>query len=236
MNVVRITIISLLLFLGVKGVAADFSQADHFYQLRAENFGNPINIIKSRLEYESLIDNESVTDDELVYAVVQIAKTFYFQGELLTSRDELGQQQRRDLFSRCWRHLMPLIHPTIVGERVEYYYWRSYCLALYGESSNESQNLQIIELMSSLFSAGQALDQRYFGGGLKRVEAFVRGNAKAQRLPGDIYQPELALQLIEESLASPAYPGQGFAGQGLQGQSSPYQRPYRSPRFHSREG
>jgi len=105
---------------------------------------------------------------------------------------------------------MPLIAPDKLGyASPAYYYFSATCMAYYGEVSGTLENLtnapQLVRLLETGLQAEGGLT--YEGGGLNRVKAAVKSNAKAKPLPGGLYNPQESLDLINAAIGSPAYPG-----------------------------
>ncbi|MFW7377989.1 MAG: hypothetical protein ACOH5I_04200 [Oligoflexus sp.] len=187
--------------------AADFSKADSLFSARE---GSLTNTQAARAAYKELIAT-GLTGADLERAVVGIARSYTYEGEALTGKvASQDVEKRRDLFRSCWKDTMPLIAPDKLGyESPAYYYFSAACMAYYAEVSGTLENLANAPTMLRLLEKGLQSEggTTYEGGGLNRVKAAVKSNAKAKPLPGGLYNPQEALTLIDEAIDSPAYPG-----------------------------
>ena len=205
---IRYTIGLLTATLSFSAMADDssFKKADEFF---AEREGNAEATQNARAEYLSIA--ESAADAELVRAVVGAARTLIYEGEALTGRDsDEDIEARRDIFRSCFKDVMPMISPAKLGfESPAYYYFTASCMAYYAEVSGTLENLRNIKALNDALKEGLAIEggELYEGGGLKRVKAAVKSNPKAKPIPGGLYNPEEALELIEDAIAGDAYPG-----------------------------
>lgn len=185
----------------------DFTAADDLY---AQRENNPLKVRQAREAYRSLLPG--LTGSDLLYAVTQMNRTYFYEGEALTPKVGAGRDRRRALFGECWKTTNELIAPSKLGyEAIEYYYWRASCLALYAEVSSTVENLRNISLLRKSFTKGKELDISYEGGGLYRAEAGVIANPKAKPIPG-LYNPNEALKLVNAALEQAPYPGTSNGG------------------------
>ena len=119
-------------------------------------------------------------------------------------------ERRKSIFRECFDEVTPLINKKVLGyDSPAYYYFSAACMGYYAQVSSTLENLRNIKRLNDTLKAGYATQggDIYEGGGLKRVHAALKSNPKAKPLPGGFYNPEAGLQLINESLASEAYPG-----------------------------
>ncbi|MBF0440652.1 MAG: hypothetical protein HQK54_01990 [Oligoflexales bacterium] len=189
--------------------AADFSGADQIWVTRQ---GSVENTQKARAAYQAMIDSGELKGSDLVYAVTQLGRTYFYEGEVLNTKEGEGEKRRRELFSECWKDKMELISPKALGyETEQYWYWRAACIGLYSEVSGTVENLRNVVLVREAFSKGGRLNMSYEGGGLLRSEAGIISNPKAKPIPG-LYNPQKALELIDKALAQPAFPGSNNTG------------------------
>lgn len=200
---------STLLFSGVATTAnaADFTAADTLF---SEREGDVAKTQAARKAYQSIIDS-GVTGKDLERAVTGILRTMSYEGEALTGRTaDSDIERRRKLFKECADGTTELISPAQLGyDSPAHYYFKASCMAYYAEVSGTLENLTNAPRLLSTLSKGLSSQggDSYEGGGLKRVKAAVKSNSKAKPIPGGLYNPEEALSLIEESIASKAYPG-----------------------------
>lgn len=192
--------------------AADFQLAD---ELLAAREGSIENTLAARAAYQELID-QGLSGVELERAVIGMARTYVYEGEVLTGIEaDADVEARRKIFKTCWNDTMPLIAPDKLGfESPAYYYFSATCMAYYGQVSGTLENLANAPRLTRTIENGLDVEGglTFEGGGLNRVKAAVKSNEKAKPLPGGFYDPELALELINGSIDSPAYPGsyEGF--------------------------
>lgn len=187
--------------------AADFSTADRLFSQRE---ASPSNTQAARAAYESLIAS-GVSGANLERAVIGVARSLIYEGEVLTGMDtDADTEKRRTLFKQCWDKTVPLMEPSKLGyESPAYYYFRAACMAYFGQVSSTVENLLNVRTLNRAISDGLATSggDTYEGGGLNRVQAAVRSNPRARPLPGGLYNPQEALRLIDSAINSPAYPG-----------------------------
>jgi hypothetical protein len=183
--------------------AADFSEAD---ALMAKRGDGEAAVATARSAYEQMLPSLSGAD--LVYAVSRMAQldTYLAEGVL---PHELTDK-RRAILLRCHDQLLPRISPDVVGETPEYYYWRGTCLALWADLATTMQRLTKVALLKQLLKGGMALDTRYQGGGIYRVFAGVAIHPGAR--PVGLYDPQGALEKLNQGIAAPAYRGDVLAG------------------------
>lgn len=192
--------------------AASFEVADQLYM---EREGSVENTQAARAAYQTLIDS-GLTGSDLERAVLGVARTYVYEGEVLTGRvSDEDIASRRSIFRSCWRDTMPAIEPAKLGySSPGYYYYTAACIALFGEVSGTLENLGNIPRLLSAINRGLEVEggDTIEGGGLYRVYAAVKSNEKAKPLPGNLYNPQEALELIDQAINAPAYPGgsEGF--------------------------
>lgn len=187
--------------------AADFSLADKLF---SEREGDVAKTQAARQAYQNIIKS-GVKGTELERAVVGVLRTMSYEGEALTGRTaDSDIERRRQLFKECADETTELITEKALGyQSPAYYYFKASCMAYYAEVSGTLENLTNAPRLLNALSKGLESQggDTYEGGGLKRVKAAVKSNAKAKPIPGGLYNPEEALSLIDESIASQAYPG-----------------------------
>ena len=109
----------------------DFSEADALFAQRSK---------ETVSEAEQAIDlyRESlsqVSGDELLYAIAQISKLYIYIGDMTLPFD--AKRQRLRIFDNCLSTLEQYIKPNKFGSPTpQYYYYKIYCLALWGKSAN----------------------------------------------------------------------------------------------------
>ena len=206
MRQVATIITAILLNIAPFAKGADFSRADALFLLRGE--GRPATQT-ARSAYEELLPSLTSPLD-LVYAVTRIATLDIFEGEILLPRT--ARAERKPIFEKCFDHTALLIAPERIGATPQYYYWRTVCLALWGEAATPVQRALKVTLLKQLLRDGLASDTRFYGGGILRVAAGVYSNPEARTV--GLYDPEDALRKTDGALTSPPYPGDGSDGSG----------------------
>lgn len=190
-----------------------FVAADALYALRDQGEdGGLANTLAARQAYQSIA--KSATQADLVRAVEGVARTYYFQGEVLIGKTtDAEKKARKALFNECWKTALEPISPKNLGySSPVYYYFRASCIAHEAEVSSVLERLAFLIPLNSTYDEGikVAGADTFEGGGLDRVKAAVRGNPEAKGLPG-VYDPKDALALVEKAIASQGdVPGEFF--------------------------
>ncbi|SME88332.1 hypothetical protein [Pseudobacteriovorax antillogorgiicola] len=193
--------------LGAVADEAQFKTADDLFALRE---GSVENTQAARQKYLEIADS-GVKGADLVRAIVGAARTLIYEGEALTgmtSDDDV--QTRRALFKDCFDNVTQKINPANLGyASPAYYYFTASCMGYYAQVSGTLENLANVKRLNDTLNAGYETQggNSYEGGGLNRVKAAVTSNPKAKPIPGGLYNPEAALVLINDAIASEAYPG-----------------------------
>jgi hypothetical protein len=191
--------------------AADFTTADELF---AQREGSLENTQAAREAYLDLIET-GLEGAELERAVVGALRSYIYEGEALTgTTSDEDVERRRELFKACWDETAPLMSPENLGyETPSYYYFAAVCMAYYGQVSGTVENLVNAPKMLKHIEDGLQTEggQTYEGGGVLRVKAAVKSNPKAKPIPGGLYNPEAALELINQAIDAEAYPG-SYAG------------------------
>lgn len=195
----------LLLFASVAS-AYDFSRADQLFAGRDKTIEGRALIADALDAYKQSL--ATVSGKELVYAVAQISRLYIYKGDMTYSEDD--RKTRMKIFDTCLDTLDEYLKPSVYGSATpQYYYYKLYCLALWGKSAGPLRVLLRAPVLKKTISEGLKLDTRYEGGGMLRMTAAVYLNEKAR--PLGLYRPQRALELIQQAIASeaiddPAYP------------------------------
>lgn len=193
----RTGLLGILLFAAASiAQAYDFTAADELFAQRAPTEEGAEAISKALAAYRSALD--TVTGDDKLYAVSQISRLYIYDGDM--TRPESDKKARMRIFDNCLNTLKEYLHPDKVGATPQYYYYKVYCLALWGKSAGPLRILVRAPALKRAISEGLKLDTRYEGGGLPRMVAAVYLNKKAR--PIGLYKPETALELVEAAIAS----------------------------------
>lgn len=198
---------------GADTVSAEkFAKADALFAARDSSVES---IMAARSAYNEIISS-GAKDNDLVRAVEGLARTYLYQGEILVGKSsDAEKKQRKAIFAECWNKALDPINPKKFATATPvYYYWKASCMAHDAEVSSTLERLLNLPTLLDTFSKGLETSggDIYEGGGLKRVKAVVKGNVEAKGLPGGLYNPEESLKLIDEAIASEAYPNnvEGF--------------------------
>jgi len=183
-----------------------FLNADSLYSQRDQGTdGGLANTLAARKAYQAIVDSGAKNAD-LVRAVEGLARTYYFQGEVLVGKTtDAEKKARKAIFNDCWNKVIEPISPAKLGSSsAVYYYFRATCLAHEAEVSSPLERLLSLPKLLDTFTQGANApgSDTFEGGGLARVKAAVKGNIEAKGLPGGLYNPEESLTLIESSIAS----------------------------------
>lgn len=160
---------SIVFLMSTSLFAFDFTAADSFFAKR-EN--NPSAIASARSLYESGLS--STVKSEKVYAVEQLGKLAYYEGDLLTSSSESSKQAK--IFEKCLNYVEN-INPTSFGKSGAYYYWKATCLAMWGRAAGMFAAAGRLGELKEVMKSGLEFDSFYAGGGMHRVVAGVKLNA-----------------------------------------------------------
>ena len=178
--------------------AYDFAVADRHFAQRSNTKEGKEAINKALAAYSRAL--ETVTNDDKVYAVSQIARLYIYDGDM--TRDESEKKARMRTFDKCLDVLKDYLHPDKVGATPQYYYYKIYCLALWGKAAGPLRILLRAPMLKRAIQEGLKLDTRYEGGGLPRIVGAIYLNNKAR--PIGLYKPVEALRLIEQAIATEA--------------------------------
>jgi len=207
---------ALALGMSMSAHAADFSEADAKFALRDTSRAATL---EARAAYKAIID-QGVTGEELVRAGEGYLRAYIYEGVRYTSLVSEtapvnpapageGRESRKALFGECWSKAAETLAPAKLGfESPVYYYFRASCIAYEAEVSTALERLMNLVKLNKALETGLATTggDTFEGGGLMRVKAAVLGNPEAKGLPG-VYNPKQALVLIDQALASEAFPG-----------------------------
>lgn len=172
--------------------AYDFSAADAAYAGREDASKAAL----ARDLYTQALP--SVSGPEKIYAVEQLARVDYYEGNKTPESDDAN---RKKIFKRCMDNVENIkatstTHPA-------YNYWRGLCLASWAKANGVLKSLEKAGEIIDLIEKGRALDETYEGGGFFRL-----GSAVYLNLPplfgGDV---DKAWDYSQKGIASPAYAG-----------------------------
>ena len=195
----------LVLFAGIAS-AYDFTSADQLFAGRDKTIEGRKKIELALDAYRQSLAN--VSGKDLIYAVAQISRLYVYKGDMTYPEDE--RRTRMKIFDTCLDTLDDHLKPSVFGRATpQYYYYKLYCLALWGKSAGPLRVLLRAPVLKKTISEGLKLDTRYEGGGMLRMTAAVYLNEKAR--PLGLYRPQRAMELIKQAIASeatddPAYP------------------------------
>lgn len=202
-----VSIAALICFSNVLN-AADFSKADALFAKRDEGRAATQ---AARDAYRAIVD-QGAKDTDLVRAVEGLARSYLYEASALLRSDVPEEKvQKKKLFNECWNSIVETISPSKLGYSSPiYWYLRASSMAQEAEISTSFERLTNLPKLNEAFEKGLASSggDTYEGGGIKRVKAAVKGNPEAKGLPGGLYNPLEALKIVDEAIASEAYPGQ----------------------------
>ncbi len=184
--------------------AVDFSEADAKFALRDQSRQATL---EARAAYLGLA-NQGAKNSDLVRAAEGYLRTYAFEGTHYTPVAS-AKAERKAIFRECWEKAAEMIDETNLGFKSPvYYYFRAACIAYEAEVSTVLERLTLLPKLNKTLADGLEIAgaKTYEGGGLLRVKAAVKGNPEAKGLPGGLYNPTEALNLINEALETEAYP------------------------------
>ncbi|MBC7660221.1 MAG: hypothetical protein H7249_10985 [Chitinophagaceae bacterium] len=215
------SILSALVVLGLAGSVAyvqaapsaneaAFAAADAVFATRDVGAdAGLVNTLAARAAYQAIV-NHGAKDADLVRAVTGVARTYYYQGEVILGKTtDTEKKARKALFNDCWSKAVEQMSPAKTGtQEPAYYYFRATCMAHEAEVSSTLENLLALPKLLATFTDGFKAPgaDTFEGGGLGRVQAAVRGNVAAKGLPGGLFNPTAALTLIDTSINSQGEP------------------------------
>ncbi len=191
----------------ISAFAVDFSTADSLFAKRDQGKDATL---AARAAYRTLVE-QGAKDSDLIRAVEGLARTYTYEGAVLFNANIPEQRAaKKKTFNECWNSVADLISPAKIGYSTpNYWYIRATCLAQEAELATAIERLTNLPKLNEAFEKGLATPggDIFEGGGIKRVKAAVKGNPEAKGLPGGLYNPEEALRIVDEAIASEAYPG-----------------------------
>ncbi len=206
---------ALALTFSFSAYGTDFSEAEAKFALR-DSTADHSATLEARAAYKAIIDS-GVKDADLVRAVEGYLRTYIFEGTHYTTTNAegteatpagTGKETRKKIFNDAWKTAVELIPAAARETSPVYYYFKASAIAYEAEVSNVLQRLVLLPQLNDALAKGLAVEggATYEGGGLLRVKAAVKGNPEAKGLPGGLYNPEEALKLVDQAIASEAYP------------------------------
>jgi len=208
---------------GAQGASDPWADAQQMFDARAESREK---IQTARGMYQDLLKG-AVTPAEKIQAVSQLGRLALYEGEITLSDDDV--EGRKSIFSQCFcaspkvtynplpspscesPGFVDAISPKNLGENhPAFHYFRAMCTAYWGEVAQPMEKLAYVSWLKEDIAAGQTLDTRFEGGGILRVAAGVYVNPKASVV--QLYNPELAIQMATQALASGPFPGSPSSG------------------------
>lgn len=190
------------------GFEEQFAAADALYATRdqGEDKGTA-NTLKARAAYQAIVTAGAVEAD-LTRAIEGVARTYYFQGEVLIGKDtDAEKKARKAVWNECWKSAIEPLSPANFGSlNPVYFYFRASCMAHEAEVSTLLERLAQLPVLLATFKDGNEQSAEmlaYEGGGLARVQAAINGNLEAK--PLGLFKPLDAIALVDGSILSPGY-------------------------------
>jgi hypothetical protein len=170
----------------------DFSAADAAFAERSKT----AKATEARKLYNDAL--ASISGDEKIYAVEQLARLDYYEGNKTPESDAEG---RKKAFKRCMDSVEEI--KSTATTKPMYNYWRGLCLASWARANGVLKSLEKAGEIIDLVEKGRAIDESYEGGGFVRL-----GSAVYFNLPplfgGDV---DKAWDYSQKAIASPAWSG-----------------------------
>lgn len=194
------------------------SDADAAY---AQRENNPAKIAEARAKYQQLA--QTTRGDDLVYVVSQLGRLAYYEGEMLTPKD--NKDVRREIFSACWcaspnvvmgcreDGFIEKISPANLGRKhPAYYYFKGLCTGYWGEASSLADRARFVGVLKDMLREGPAadVDQRFDGGAIDRLAAGIHSNPEANSV--GLFDPATAIAEAQRALQRENFPGDPNAG------------------------
>jgi hypothetical protein len=187
--------------------AADFTQADALFALRDQGTdGGLANTLAARAAYKAIA--ATATEADLTRAIEGVARTYYFQGEVLIGKTtDAEKKARKAVWNECWKSVIEPLSPANFGSlNPVYFYFRASCMAHEAEVSTTLERVVQLPTLLKTFTDGAKQTEEqlaYEGGGFARVQAAVYGNIEAK--PLGLFKPADAIALVEGAMLSPGY-------------------------------
>ena len=188
-------------------IGYDFSEADSYFAKRDVSEEGIKSIGKALIIYKESIPLVESQED-LVYAISQMSRLHLFLGDFTLAQSD--HKNRMKIFDECIDINDNFLSPKKLGKSVaNFYYYKAYCLALWGKAAGPLRSLIRVPVMKKTISEGMKIDTRYEGGGILRITAAVSLNEKAK--PLGLYKPKEALVWTEAAISSPEIRDRAYA-------------------------
>lgn len=176
----------------VQAFAYDFSAADAAFAGRTDAAQAAL----ARDLYSKSL--ASVSGDEKIYAVEQLARVDYYEGNKTPESDDAN---RKKIFKRCMDSVENI--KSTASSHPAYNYWRGLCLASWAKANGVLKSLEKAGEIIELIEKGRGVDETYEGGGFFRLGAAVYLNLPPL-FGGDVNK---AWDYSQKAIASAAYAG-----------------------------
>lgn len=194
--------------------AEQFVSADSLFALRDQGEDKGLaNTLAARAAYQAIVD-AGAKEADLTRAIEGVARTYYFQGEVLIGKKtDAEKKERKAVWNECWKKAIEPLSPANFGSlNPVYFYFRASCMAHEAEVSTVIERVLQLPTLIGTFNEGAKLSDEllgYEGGGFARVQAAIYGNIEAK--PLGIFKPLEAIAMVDGSILSPGYSVNGDA-------------------------
>ena len=176
----------------LQAYAYDFSAADAAFAGRVD----AAKAAQARDLYSKSL--ATVSGDEKIYAVEQLARVDYYEGN---KTPEADASNRKIIFKRCMDSVENI--KSTSATHPAYNYWRGLCLASWAKANGVLKSLEKAGEVIELIEKGRGVDETYEGGGFFRLGAAVYLNLPAL-FGGDVNK---AWDSSQKAISSAAYAG-----------------------------
>lgn len=157
--------------------AADYTAADALFDLR--NADDRSSVTKAVAAYEAVL--KGTTGADRIYGLARVAQLQVFEAGYTKG---LSDDQRKDIFDKCYEDSERLNPSNFSGLKVPHYYtFRTLCLGQWGRlETNPVKKLARIPVLKSMVNQSLAqtdAQQLFYGYGVLRVVAAIKINPAA---------------------------------------------------------
>lgn len=176
-----------------------FADANAKFSLRGQqSFGD---VSQTRSDYAQILHSGSLTPEEKIFAVTQMARLDIYRGGLMVELRNVSEEEQKQAMDECLRD----IEEIASANSAEYHYFKIACLGFRGKLESFMGRVKYGLMMKR--AQGPALQVAenggsFEGGGIYRVLSALRGNRKAQ--PLGLYDSNEALEYANQALRTPA--------------------------------
>lgn len=182
------------------GAAGRFSKLDEKFLKRGELSYSELTSLRGL--YKKLIKRSSVSADDKLYGITQMARIDIYRGGILPNLREISIDKQKAAMDACIEDVKTIKD----SDSPQYYYLYLACVGFRGKLEGMLGRVKYGLMMRRTQEAAVRASTRNFGGfeggGINRVMSAVRGNRKAK--PLGLYDAAEAVSFAEKALATPA--------------------------------